>query len=111
MRGSRVRGELRRIAVTALAGVTVMMGVPVGSSLAAPVLGGTITGTAYQDFNANGQIDLAGDATHPAVDQPVAGVTVTATCLSNTGADGLAGTADDTYSAPVAAGPTGADGL
>ncbi len=92
-----------------------------------------ITGTVYQDFNANGVQDTTGcavastgasaavagcvglnpnvitnDRVTVAIDTALSGVTVTASCVTNRGADGVLGTADDTVA--VTTGTTNATG-
>jgi hypothetical protein len=79
-------------------------------------LAGIITGTVFQDFNGNGNLDTAltianaGTGTvGVAIDRGIAGVTVTAICVTSLGPDGVIGTADDvrtTYPS-VTSGATG----
>ncbi len=76
---------------------------------ATPTTGGTISGTVFEDFNADGARNLTPTAAQPTVDAGVGGIGVSATCVADTGADGATGTADDADS-PAVATTTAADG-
>lgn len=88
-----------------LAQVLVALGLPLSGSQTTTQAAGTITGTVFQDFNANGARDTAatipnnGSGTAPvAVDRGVGGVVVTAYDSAGLAVGSTASLADGTYS-------------
>lgn len=80
--------------------VTMVVGTMVGPFLgvpAAPAIDHQVLGTVFQDFDGNGRLDTAADATNPAVDRGVGGVTVTLFDLNGTQLDQTVTAADGTY--------------
>src|SRR5689334_7382452 len=75
---------------------------PMRSSSATPTTGGSVGGTVFRDYDANG--------TKAATEPGEPGIDVSVTCVSDSGADTTIGTADDVYGSAVTttSGATGA---
>ena len=76
---------------------------PQHDAAATPIPGGTITVTAFRDYNANGTLDTTGTG-----EPGLGAVKVQATCVTDSGSDGIVGTIDDVHG--TATGVTTASG-